>query len=67
MRLPSGPGEWAGLLAERGAVWVTPRPAGGAGPFFPLNVHLTCALSDWFTKPVTQKRKERQFHTFNVT
>lgn len=55
MRLPSGPGNGAGLLAERGAVWVTPRPAGGAGPSFPLNVHLTCALSDWFTKPVTQK------------
>ena len=55
MRLPSGPGEWAGLLAEWGAVWVTPRPAGGAGPSFPLSVHLTRTVSDLFTKPVTQK------------
>ena len=42
MRLPLGPGEWAGLLA----VWVTPCPAGGAGLSFPLSVHLTRAVSD---------------------
>lgn len=42
MRLPSGPGECAGLLE----VWVTPCPAGGAGLSFPLSVHLTRAVSD---------------------